>query len=371
MIIVINSNHFIPSSGNDFLAKYFLKAAAKMLNHQFIFITNTAINLHSFSSDNIINIVSVPKANNPLMWKIWLNYQLPAIAKKNKADIVINTGSICSLRLKIPQWLFISDLSFLTFPAFFSKGQMHFIKKNMHAFLQKANHIAAGSDFIKEAILKKYPVAQDKINVFGLPIDDLYQPIDWKEKELIKEKYAEGKEYFLFTGEIHVGSNLVNLLKAFSFFKKRQKSNMQLIIAGKMNSKKDPFFEMYKTYKYRKEVSILTNLTAKMLAEITGAAYAFLYPVAYDSLFMYPLQAMQCQVPVVTTETVEGRQLMGDAALYADPSNFEDIADKMMLLFKDEGLRSRLINNGTVITGVLLKTNTWKTFWKMIDAPAS
>ena len=56
--------------------------------------------------------------------------------------------------------------------------------------------------------------------------------MDWEEKELIKEKYADGKAYFLFSGDINQRSNLINLLKAFSFFKKRQKSNMLLLIAG-------------------------------------------------------------------------------------------------------------------------------------------
>jgi glycosyltransferase involved in cell wall biosynthesis len=42
-----------------------------------------------------------------------------------------------------------------------------------------------------------------------------------------------GNEYFIYSGEIGTHKNLLNLLKAFSAFKKRQKSNMQLLIAGK------------------------------------------------------------------------------------------------------------------------------------------
>ena len=37
-------------------------------------------------------------------------------------------------------------------------------------------------------------------------------------RELIKEKYAEGREYFVCIGSAGLNSNLVNLLKAFSFF---------------------------------------------------------------------------------------------------------------------------------------------------------
>ena len=47
--------------------------------------------------------------------------------------------------------------------------------------------------------------------------NELFKPIDWKEKETIKEKYAEGKEFFLFTDAIGAENNLIALLKAFSF----------------------------------------------------------------------------------------------------------------------------------------------------------
>ena len=68
-----------------------------------------------------------------------------------------------------------------------------------------------------------------KLHVINPGIDEIFKPLDWEEKEIIREKYAEGKAYFLFSGDINRRSNLINLLKAFSFFKKRQKSNMMLL----------------------------------------------------------------------------------------------------------------------------------------------
>jgi glycosyltransferase involved in cell wall biosynthesis len=222
---------------------------------------------------------------------------------------------------------------------------MYFFKKNMHAFLHKADTIVTASDFLTKEIVQQYSIDGAKISTFHLTAGDLYQPVGWKEKEAIREKYAEGKEYFLFSGEIHPRNNLVNLLKAFSFFKKRQKSNMQLIITAKTVSPNDPFIENFKTYKYRKEVHLLMDLPEKDLAKITAAAYAFVYPSIHAGMAIFPLQALQCEVPVIAGNTGALREIAGDGAvLYADPSNFEDIADKMMLVFKDETKRTELIN---------------------------
>ena len=61
------------------------------------------------------------------------------------------------------------------------------------------------------------------------------------------------------------------------------------------------FKKELKTYKFRNEVKLLENLAKEDLAKITAAAYAMVYPVLYDDLALPPLQAMQCEVPVVSS----------------------------------------------------------------------
>lgn len=369
MTVAINSTHIIKFAGDDFFYDYFVRVALSKAEHQFIFITPPSMGQQLIASQNIIHVVSAPVAGNPLMWKIWLDYTLPGIARKHKADIIINTGGICSLRTRIPQYLLIGDLSFLYFPYFFSKKEQYFFKKNMFAFLNKANTIITASDFIKKEILQQYAVDGEKINTLHLIPRDHYKPAEWKEKEATKEKYAEGKEYFLFSGEIHPRNNLVNLLKAFSFFKKRQKSNMQLIITSSAVSANDPFIENFNKYKYREEVKLLLGLAEKDLAKITAAAYAFIYPALYEGMAIFSLQAMQCDVPVITGNAGALAEIAGDAALYADPANYEDIADKMMLVFKDETKRTELIRRGRLS---VQKNNNGKMddlWWKSITKP--
>ena len=76
----------------------------------------------------------------------------------------------------------------------------------------------------------------------------------------MKGKYADGNEYFIYTGEIGSNKNLLNLLKAFSAFKKRQKSNMQLLIAGKPGWKYEEFLENLRLFRFKEEVKLLEYL---------------------------------------------------------------------------------------------------------------
>ncbi|MEP7106570.1 MAG: glycosyltransferase family 1 protein [Ferruginibacter sp.] len=366
MTIAINSTRFLKPTGNDFYYDYFIKIAASKPEHQFVFITPSRTGAKLITFQNTIHVISSPMANTPLMWKIWLDHTLPGIARRHKADIIFNTGGVCSLRTRLPQWLFISDLSILFIPAFFLRRQQHFLKKNMPAFLTRATTIVTASDFLSKEITRRYSIEDGKINTIQLIASDHYQPAGWIEKESIKEQYAAGKEYFLFSGEIHPQNNLVNLLKAFSFFKKRQKSNMQLIITAGSVSANDPFIENLKTFKYRKEVNLLVNLPEEDLAKITAGAYAFLYPAMYEGTTLIALQAMQCEVPVISGNTGAIKEIAGDAVLLADPANFEDIADKMMQVFKDEANRTELVRRGILISQKYNKDSMDDQWWKSI-----
>ena len=79
---------------------------------------------------------------------------------------------------------------------------------------------------------------------------------------------------------------------------------------------------------------------------ITGAAYAFVSPALFNDNIPILLNALQCGVPVISGNTLPIIEILGEAVLYADCTNVKELADKMMLLFKDEDMRRVNINNG-------------------------
>jgi glycosyltransferase involved in cell wall biosynthesis len=315
----------------------------KFPQHQFLFIFDKPYPKDISFTENVLPIVAGPETKSALRLQYWLNYKIPAVLRKHKADVFVSMEGVCSLRTKIPQCLVLCDLSFLQQPQLIKKSQARFYKKHSPAFLAKAKSIATVSAFSRSVIADQYKINAADIAVINPGIDDIFKPIEWDEKELIKEKYTEGKAYFLFSGHINQRSNLINLLKAFSFFKKRQKSNMMLLIAGNAD---ESFKKELSTYKFRNEVLLLENLTAAELAKITAAAYALVYPVVYADFALPPLQAMQCGVPVVVSGTGALPAVCGEAAVYCNPDDFKDIAENMMLVFKDEDKAARLVQAG-------------------------
>lgn len=332
-------------NGNEnFMLETFQRIAQAHLEHRFIFITNKIFK-PDFFSENVITEIIVYETRKPLQWLIWQNIKIPKILKKHKADILLS-GKISARFIKIPQILIAPDLSFIHQPSFLKKKERFFFKKFTPGFLKKASSVIVFSLFEKEDILRHYKIDSRKIEVIYNGIDENIQPVTFEDRETIKEKYAGGNEFFIYSGIISPQKNIKNLLKAFSAFKKRQRSNMQLIIAGKPGRNYKEFEESLALYKFKKEVRLLENLPSEEILKISASAWAMVYPSIYENSVNSLMEAMKSGVPVITSSRGAMQEIFGEAALYFEPENSKDIAEKMMLIYKDENLRKDLVEKG-------------------------
>jgi glycosyltransferase involved in cell wall biosynthesis len=309
-------------------------------NFQFIFNKET----DSVFPKNVASTVIEQKTTGAI-GQMRYAIKLAATLKKFDADVFISEEKI-SLKTKIPQLLISPDLSFIYHPSFFNRKQLDFYKKNIPLYLSKAAAIVVNSLFLKNAIIEKYKTNPEKIHVIYPGIKNDFTEIDFEERELVKEKYADGNEYFIYYGKIGLHQNLLNLLKAFSFFKKKQKSKMQVLICGEQGIQYQEFLESLRLFRFNKEVRILENLSVVEIQKILASSYAMVYVPFYETIVIPALHAMKCQVPLIVSSTGIFKEYFKESVLYADANNFKDVAEKMMLLFKNEHLRKELIEKG-------------------------
>lgn len=98
---------------------------------------------------------------------------------------------------------------------------------------------------------------------------------------------------------------------------------------------------------------------------ITAAAYAVVLPINTNESMIAALNSMQSGVPVIATKNSVISEMTGDAVLYAE-KGIDDIGDKMMLLYKDENLRSSLIGKGKSLAATFTQEKTAESLWQSI-----
>ena len=318
------------------------RLALQFPQHQFIYIFSGHFDQKFITSENIKALRVKPS----LLWQYWYTIKLPVALKKINADILLNMTGICSSNTKIPQCIWVPENALVQESFFTSKKLIRFYKRHLSRFMMQACTILTPSEYVKSALIEKLKIAETKINVILPAINKNFRIIDEPGKEKVKQEYTGGKEYFLFSGALHPANNLMNLLKAFSVFKKRQKSNMQLLIAGEPGAGHDILLKSLQTFKYRDDVKLTSQLKEQALARVFAAAYAFVYPTMSGEFVMHPLEAMHCGVPVITSNKGSLSERCGNAAMYCDPASFTDIAEKMMDLFKDENKKKEMVEKG-------------------------
>jgi glycosyltransferase involved in cell wall biosynthesis len=368
MIIAVNTRFLL---GNDLEGVgYFTKEVLSLLTtqcpqHQFHFIFDRAYDHKFIFSQNVQPHIISPQARHPILWKYWFDIKVPLLLKRIKADVFLSTDGQCSLTTKVPQCLILHDLAFLHYPETYQKSHFIYYKRNTPKFVRKAKVVATVSQFSKEDIIKQYKTAGKKITVVYNGVKDIFTPTSFEAQIIIKEKYTAGAEFFLYAGAIHPRKNLINLLKAFSIFKRRLQSSMKLVLAGRLAWKNDEFLTLLNTYKYKGDVVLTGYLEESKLAGLMAAAYAFVYPSFFEGFGVPVIEAMKCAVPVLTSKDSAMQEISKGTALYFDPANVNDIAEKLMLIYKDEKGRQELIEKGNVVA----QKYTWqKTANTVLDA---
>lgn len=311
--------------------------------HEFVFFFDRSYDPSFVIAPNVTPVIVHPQARHPILFYTWFEWSLPFMLKKYKIDLFLSPDSYLSLRTKVPTCLVVHDLAFEHYPDHYVTSHRMYWRYFSPLFAKKAKHIATVSTYSKEDISTRYKIAPDKIDVVYNGAHPEYKPLDFDEKLAIKDKYTSGCEYFIFTGAIHPRKNIVNLLKAFIAFKKYHKTNMKLVIVGRPAWKYDEVEQMKNTMLYKEDVIWMGYMNVDELSLLMGAAYALVYASLFEGFGIPILEALQCHVPVIVSNTSSMPEVAGDAALLVDPTDAMDIADKMHQIYKDEILRSRLI----------------------------
>lgn len=350
-----------PEGHGRFVKAVFSRLVRNHPEHEFIFLFDRSADPASVSVPNVIPLAVPLPASSPLLARYWYDIKAPLALKRYAPDLWVQPYGLVSLTTTIPQLLIAKDLSLD--PGSVSWYRRGFNKIYTGRFLRKAARIATVSEHSKQAIAERHKLSPGKIGVVYSAAGEQFKPISWQEKQEVKEQYTGGTEYFLCAEDIYTRNNLVNLLRAFSLFKKWQHSNMKLVLVKSFTSQKE-LQEKLKTYKYRNDVLLAGGLSEDERAKLTAAAYASVYPSFFAEFGMPVAEAMQSGVPVITSDTGSMAETGGEAVLYTDPNDPDAVAKHMLSLYRDETFRSRMIDAGLLQVSRFNWDTTTELLWE-------
>ena len=364
----INPNNDTEGEYYQYLLELIIQLARVQATSSFYLIHDRQAELSKEWPSNIQWVQMKPVASGPISWRYWYDIKLPFLLRKLKADVLIHLNGRASLTTAIPQLLCIRDLSHLEPSSFYKKTHTGYFKKYFKKFLHKASAIVCFSPVVKKKLTYTFHLNEQKVDIV-IPESVLRSlSVTEEEKDQVKEQYTEGKEYFLFAGDLDLRHQLLHLFKAFSLFKKRQRSTWKLVLAGAPPA--PALLHMLQTYKYREDV-VVAPVSHLERGVLVAAAYALVTPASTEGFALATIDAMYAGTTVLApAESVAG-DIAGEAGLGFDPDSPEDMADKMMWIYKNESARKELIQRGRAVAEKLDHTDSVGRLWTVIMKTAS
>ncbi len=214
--------------------------------------------------------------------------------------------------------------------------------------MAKATRIATVSEYSKSDIIKQYGIAPAKIDVVYNAAKDIFQPISAAEKVRIAHQYTQGKPYLIYVGSIHPRKNLKNMLLAFDQFKKSTSSDLKFLVVGAFGWQNSDLHQIVDSMQYREDLIFLGRQPLEALARLMAGSFALMYMSIFEGFGVPPIEAMQCGVPVITSDTSSMPEICDAAALLADPLDVGAIARAITLLWTNPIIYGNLIRKGVL-----------------------
>ncbi|WP_020536066.1 glycosyltransferase family 4 protein [Lewinella cohaerens] len=315
--------------------------------HEFLFLFDRPYDDEFVYADNVKPLVLPPPARRGWLWHLWFEWAIPVVLKWYKADVFLSMDGYCSLRSKVPTVMVSHDIAHVHYPEQIPAWALRFYHKYVPLYLKRAEKVVTVSEFCRQDIHQQYQIPLGKITVACNAPSPSFQPLPVLEKEKIKQAYAQGEDYFFYLGALHPRKNIVRLLEAFASFKQQTSSSLKLLIAGRFAWQTSGIKEAYENSPVKEDIRFLGYVSDEELPRLVASALALTYVSLFEGFGVPLLEAMQAEVPVLTSSVSSLPEVAGDAALLVDPTDISAIAVGMKHLYDSENLRNALVEKGT------------------------
>ncbi len=244
----------------------------------------------------------------------------------------------------------VHDFSFILHRDFHPKERVEYLEKYFFKNIIRSNIIITGSEFSKQEILQRLDFRSEQVRV-------VYHGIDhnlFKVYNEIEVDFELPKRFIFCVGSIEPRKNLIGLLKAYNSLDRKTKREYKLLLAGFKGWENKEIIELIE--QNREDISYLGFVSDIELAKVYNLASLFVFPSFYEGFGLPVLEAMACGTPVVCSDTTSIPEVGGDAVVYCNPYDVDDIKEKIKMVLNNKKLQQTMVAKGLV----RVREFTWK-----------
>jgi glycosyltransferase involved in cell wall biosynthesis len=207
--------------------------------------------------------------------------------------------------------------------------------------LRHLDRIIAVSEWVKQELVETAKVKENRIEVVpnGIDHSSFYPRQRNEESVLLIQPFSFRRPYVLCVSRIdHPIKNHIRLIEAFGIFKEKTKFPHRLVLAGGDSNNTAKVKEAAAASHWRSDIFFTGHFPQKSLPELYAGSDFVVVPSMYEGFGMGALEAKACGVPVLCDRAASLPDTAEHSALYFDPLDVEDMADRMITVSSDSGV---------------------------------
>jgi len=242
----------------------------------------------------------------------------------------------------------IHDLIPVLFP------DLHFTSdliKNIIKSIGKDGYAVCVSENTKKDLLNYAPYLNPDhifVNLLAASEELFYVCRNSEKFCVVKEKYQLPEKYFLSLGTLEPRKNVDHVIRCFiKLIRDHNIPDLGLVLVGGKGWDYDHIFAAYEDADELKNRIVFTGkVPDEDLASVYSNAHSFYYMSLYEGFGLPPLEAMQCGIPVVTSDSSSLPEVVGEGGIMLDPKDENALLETMLSLYEDENKRKDYAEKG-------------------------
>jgi glycosyltransferase involved in cell wall biosynthesis len=278
---------------------------------------------------------------------LWQRWSCPPLDLFFRADLdLTHSATPLVLPTRGKKVITIHDLFFMDFPEQAGKEAGGIFRRRAADSICCADGIITFSLFTRNDLVSRFDINEDKVKVIPHGLDRKFlADVPPAELKAARKRLKLPPSFLLFVGAQVPRKNLAKLIDALKILHLRR-IKIAVVLAGPAGEATGMIRQRAETLELKHWVDMTGYLPERDIRYIYRLASAFVFPSLCEGFGLPLVEAMASGIPVAASRTSAIPEVCGDAALYFQPENPEDMAEKIGLILEDQAVKQDLVAKG-------------------------
>lgn len=299
-----------------------------------------------FPEQSGFDVYSPDSPLSKIFKSLWRSFSLSGKLEKHEIDLFHGlTHELPSgiEKTGVKSVVTIHDLIFLRYPQLYKPVDRNIYLQKIKYACHVADKVIAISNQTRDDIKQYLKVGDEKISVVHQSISERFFTSQGEQKfEELKAKYNLPHRYILSLGTIEPRKNQLNIVKAVA----AAKVGLPLLLVGKLTDYAVEISDFISQNQMDRNVLFLDQVEDEFLPCLYQHAELLVYISLFEGFGLPVIEAMASGCPVLASNTSCLPETGGDAAIYCNPGDVEEIGNSILEIINGPTLKNTLSEKG-------------------------